>query len=195
MKKLIAAMAALAMLAAISTTALAASVPVSFATGTPGTATAPVQTTTMQTDVYSATIDWGAMTFAYDFGTWNATTHTWGGAGWASAGFTGANDAVTVTNDSSQAITANFTYIATAAGTNNTVATIGTFTPASGNLYGTETGTMALALYPVGTPDPNDTGTTYLNIKGPPAASSIVTTGPTAEHAIGNITVTLNTVS
>jgi hypothetical protein len=191
MKKLIAAMAALAMLAAISTTALAASVPITA--GTPATATAPVQTTTTQTDIYSATIVWGAMAFAYDFGIWDPGTHTWGGAKWASAGFTGTNDAVTVTNDSSQPITADFAYLATAAGTNNGVKTIGTFTKTSGNLNGDtdQTNQMALALYPVGTSDPNDTGTTYLNLQGPPAASI----GTTTAHPIGNITVTLNTVS
>jgi hypothetical protein len=192
MKKLIAAMAALAMLAAISTTAFAASVPITA--GTPATATAPVQTTTTQTDSYSATIDWGAMAFAYDFGIWDPATHTWGGAGWVAAGFAGTNDAITVKNDSSQPITADFAYLANGEGTNNNVATTGSFTTTSGNLNGDtdQTGKMAIALYPVDGPAPS--GTTYLNLQGPPAAS-IGSLGVIAEHTIGNITVTLNSVS
>jgi hypothetical protein len=187
MKKLIAAMAAIAMLAAMSTTALAVSVPVADGSS----ATAPVLTTTTQTDTYAATIAWGNMTFAYDFGTWDPVTHTWLGETWVAGGFTGTKDYITVTNDSSQPITADFAYLANGvAGTNNAVKTTGTFTKVTGNLNVTTlgndgpTGIMALALYPVGGPAPS--GTTYLNLQGRPAAEI----GNTAV-TIGTITVTL----
>jgi hypothetical protein len=188
MKKFIAIIAAFAMLAAMSTTAFAASVPV--ASGS--LATAPVLTSTTQADTYSATIDWGNMTFAYDFGTWDSATHTWTGESWTSADFNGTKDAIKVTNDSSQPITATFSYSANSTeGTNNGVPTTGTFTSVSGNLNGTPTGTMALALYPVGATGAEiPSATTYLNLQGRPAASIGTTAAP-----IGNITVTLNTAS
>jgi hypothetical protein len=185
MKKLIAAMAALAMLAAISTTALAADVPsVTGGDGTTSVGTGNVLTTTTQIDTYSANIAWGNMTFAYDFGTWNPGTKAWSGAGWDNTKFDGTNDHITVENDSSQPITADFAYTATAEGKNNNVATTGTFTIASGNENGTKTNQMALALCPVGGLAPSDT--TYLNLQGMPAASI-----GTAAKTIGTITVSL----
>jgi hypothetical protein len=182
MKKLIAAMAALAMLAAISTTALAASVP----SGTPGN----VLTTTTQSDTYSANIAWGNMTFAYNFGTWDAINHVWTGETWVTTGFNGTNDMVTVTNNSSQPINAAFTYAKDSAIGGLTT---GTFTKVTGNANDLivapttgPTGTMALDLCSVGGPAP--LGNTYLNLQNRPAASI----GATAAK-IGTITVTLST--
>jgi hypothetical protein len=189
MKKLIAAMAALAMLAAISTTALAADVP--FTASTPATGTASVQTATTQTDKYSATIDWGDMTFLYNFGTWSVTDHTWSGAGWDNTKFDGTKDLVKVTNDSSQPINADFSYAKDSAIGGLTT---GTFTKVDGNLDNTTdittgpTGTMALDLCSVGAEGADvPFGDTYLNLQGRPAASI----GTTAAK-IGTITVTLS---
>jgi hypothetical protein len=190
MKKLIAAMAALAMLAAISTTALAADVP--FTASTPATGTASVQTATTQTDKYSATIDWGDMTFLYNFGTWSVTDHTWSGAGWDNTKFDGTKDLVKVTNDSSQPINADFSYAKDSA---TGGVTTGTFTKVTGNANDTTvagttgpTGTMALDLCSVGaTGTAIPFGNTYLNLQGRPVASI----GTTAAK-IGTITVTLS---
>ena len=181
MKKLIAAMVALAMMATISTAVLAVDVP----SGTPG----DVLTTTSQTDAYSVDIAWGDMTFAYDFGTWDTATHKWTGEKWATAGFDGTKDKITVANNSSQPVNATFSY-SNAAATGDT--TTGAFTPVSGagNVIpsGTLTGTMELALCPVDGPAP--TNNTFLNLVGRPRTSI----GTTAVK-IGTITVTLSTVS
>jgi hypothetical protein len=187
MKKLIAAMVALAMLAAISTTALAADVP----SGTPS----DVKTTTSQTDTYMVTLTWGDMTFAYDFGTWNTTTHQWTGETWVTAGFNGTKDMITVANNSSQPVDAAFAYLANAAaGTNNGNATTGTFTKETGNVNDKTvapttgpTGIMALDLCSVGAVGGVPTAATFLNLQGRPAASI----GATAAK-IGTITVTLS---
>src|SRR5659263_757042 len=174
MKKLIAAMAALAMLAAISTTAFAESIPITTGTeGATGSAIASVTTTTIQEDTYSATIDWGTMAFAYDFGTWNVSTHQWDNEKWVTDNFNGSNDKVTVTNNSSQPIDATFDYLASGRGINNGDATTGVFTTASGAgnpPLGTVTDTMGLALCQVDAlTGPSDD--TFLNLVGRPAAS------------------------
>jgi hypothetical protein len=184
MKKLIAAMAALAMLAAISTTALAADVP----SGTPSN----VLATTSQTDTYSVDIAWGNMTFVYNFGTWSVTAHTWSGAGWDNTKFDGTKDQVKVTNNSSQPINADFSYARDSA---TGGVTTGTFTKVTGNANDTTvagttgpTGTMALDLCSVGaTGTAIPFGNTYLNLQGRPVASI----GTTAAK-IGTITVTLS---
>jgi hypothetical protein len=184
MKKLIAAMAALAMLAAISTTALAADVP----SGTPSN----VLATTSQTDTYSVDIAWGNMTFVYNFGTWDAINHTWVGETWVGGGFDGTKDLVKVTNDSSQPINADFSYARDSA---TGGVTTGTFTKVTGNANDTTvagttgpTGTMALDLCSVGaTGTAIPFGNTYLNLQGRPVASI----GTTAAK-IGTITVTLS---
>ena len=127
-------------------------------------------------DTYKATIDWGAMTFNYNLGTWIPDAHSWVGGGWDTADFNGVNDKVTVTNESTQPITATFLYTKDKT---NGGATDGTFTILSGNLNGTPTGTMTLGI--------GLFGSTYLNLRGAPAH---IGSTPTK---IGSITVTLNT--
>ncbi len=152
-----------------------------FAAAVPGTEDHDVTASTTQTDAYAATLDWGSMAFTYAFGTWNTSSHTWGGAGWVTAGFDGTEDKLNVLNDSSMPIDATFAFATdpVAGGT-----TDATFTKVSGNLSGTQTGTMALDLYPVGGAGSAYTADTYLNLTGIPL-----------EHIstakVGEITVTL----
>ena len=162
MKKLITMVVALAIMATMATTALAADVLVP--SGTPGDAKA----TTSQTDTYKVTLTWGDMTFAYDFGTWNTGTHTWDNEKWVAAGFNGTKDKITVANHSSQPITAGFSCARDSA---TGGITTGTFTKVTGNLNGTLTGAMALDLCSVGGPGTPQTGATYLNLQNRPAAS------------------------
>jgi len=188
MKKLISIVAALGLMATLVTPAFAVNtqeVPDADGTTTPfvdvqGT-DMPVYATTSQTDTYRATINWGPMQFAYDFGTWNADTHQWTGEAWNTGGFNTTNNIVTVANDSSQPLAATFAYGAGAKGDQ----TEGTFFQDSALTTSTGTG-MPLALSPVSGPAPSDD--TYLKLEGRPAANI----GSSA-MAIGNITVTLNT--
>ncbi|HEY5558062.1 hypothetical protein [Acetobacterium sp.] len=201
MKKLISIVAALGLMATMITPAFAATqdVPDADGTTTPfvnvdNVSPMDVYATTLQTDTYKATINWGLMTFAYNFGTWNAETHQWSNAsesGWNNAAFIADNADITVTNHSSQPITAAFHYDADLNGTNNGTATVGSFTTVGGNLNNTgspgiATNTMELALCEIsGTPDSD---TTFLNLVGPPKANI----GNTSAAEIGQITVTLN---
>jgi len=190
MKKLITMLVALAIMATMATTVLAADVEVP--SETPGN----VLTTTSQADTYMVTLTWGDMTFAYNFGTWNTGTHAWDNETWVTAGFDGAHDKITVANNSSQPVNATFAYLANAAaGTNNGNATTGTFTKVTGNVNDTTlvnttgaTGIMALDLCSVGAVGGVPTAATFLNLQGRPAASI----GATAAK-IGTITVTLST--
>lgn len=190
MKKLISMVVALAVMATMATTVLAADV------GVPSETPGNVLTTTSQADTYMVTLTWGDMTFAYNFGTWNTGTHAWDNETWVTAGFDGAHDKITVANNSSQPVNAAFVYLANAAaGTNNGNATTGTFTKVTGNandltVAGTTgpTGIMALDLCAVGAVGGVPTAATFLNLQGRPAASI----GATAAK-IGTITVTLST--
>src|SRR5665647_1006008 len=128
MKKLISMVVALAVMATMATTVLAADV------GVPSETPGNVLTTTSQADTYMVTLTWGDMTFAYNFGTWNTGTHAWDNETWVTAGFDGAHDKITVANNPSQPVNAAFVYLANAAaGTNNGNATTGTFTKVTGN--------------------------------------------------------------
>lgn len=187
MKKLITIIAALGLMAMMITPAFAetqyvrdeagSTVPFVDQNGTD----MPVYATTTQIDSYKATIFWGPMEFAYDFGTWDAATHQWTGEMWASEDFNDTNNIVNVANDSSQPLSAAFKYGAGAKGDT----TLGTFFQDSELTIGTGVG-MPLALCPVSGPAPSDD--TYLKLEGRPAANI----GSSAVE-IGNITVTLNT--
>ncbi len=136
--------------------------------------------TTTQIDAYKVVIEWGDMTFNYDFGTWDQDGLTWVDSGWETADFDGTKDRVVVTNHSSEPISATFDYTQSAPGGDETT---GTFTEAFGNENGIATGTMNLELYPVGGPAPSEE--TYLNLQGIPGKI-----GETAAK-IGTITVTI----
>lgn len=60
-------------------------------------------------DVYSVNITWGALTFTYDEGTWNADTHTYvGGTGWTADVEGG--DLITVENTGTVAMNVSVSY-------------------------------------------------------------------------------------
>lgn len=130
-------------------------------------------------DTYKVTIDWGSMTFNYDLGTWNPSAHSWVGGGWDAAGFNGSNNQINIMNESTQPVTAAFTYTRdeTYGGS-----TTGTFEDNNGN----QTGIMELPLCPAGGPAP--TASTYLNLQGQPAQ---IGSTPTK---IGLISILLNSV-
>ncbi|MBC3887824.1 DUF3494 domain-containing protein [Acetobacterium paludosum] len=130
-------------------------------------------------DTYKVTIDWGSMTFNYDLGTWNPSAHSWVGGGWNAAGFNGSNNQINIMNESTQPVTAAFTYICDET---NGGSTTGTFEDNNGN----QTGIMELPLCPVGGPAP--TANTYLKLQGQPAQ---IGSTPTK---IGSITILLNSV-
>lgn len=145
---------------------------------------------TSQTDTYAVTIEWGDMTFHYGFGTWNPVSHAWDAIiGWTALDFDGTKDQVKVTNNSSQGIIADFSYLADIAdGATNT----GIFTKASaGNSYntGNTTGPMTIAAFPFGATALS--GATYINLQGRPAAAIPALIGATAKK-IGTITVTIS---
>jgi hypothetical protein len=140
-------------------------------------------------DDYSATIEWGAMHFNYNFGTWDSENHQWVGEeiGWSQSYFDGINDKITVINESTQMIYVDFDYNPDDqfGGT-----TVGAFTKSTGNLYpfsetpsqeelASLTGTMNLLV-----PGEEDT---YLNISGVPLSIG------STPMKIGNISINLNT--
>lgn len=178
MKKLSTMIGTMAIMAMMVTPALAAPLAPGEITGGTGH---DVTGTTSQTDTYSATVGWGSMAFNYAFGTWNATTHAWSGAGWSGADFDGTKDQVAITNDSSQPINAAFAYTKDSAKGGSTT---GTFTKVAGNLNGDATGVMALDLCAAGGTAPVEE--TYLNLQGVPAAN-------TTAGKVGAITVSLTT--
>lgn len=53
-------------------------------------------------------IEWGAMEFTYNFGTWEPNEHIWDGRGWSVA--SDADKTITVTNQGGVAITAEFAF-------------------------------------------------------------------------------------
>lgn len=148
-----------------------------------GAADINVWALTTQTDSYAVTIEWGVMTFNYAFGLWNPADHSWDGLVWRTADFDGAKDKVTVRNHSSRPINAGFIYTGAASGTHTT----GTFTLATGNLHGAQTGTMALPAvgYEVAFAAA-PYADTYLNLVGRPDAI-----GETDAKKIGTITVSI----
>jgi len=113
MKKLTALFLAIMLVAAMSTTAFAAT-PITTAGGSDSAdVTGTYVAGSSGGTVYSVDVAWGSMAFTYtgaSTGTWNPTTHTYDGttdAAWSCA--EGANK-VTVTNHSNTAVTAALSY-------------------------------------------------------------------------------------
>lgn len=127
-------------------------------------------------DTYAATIEWGEMTFNYNLGTWDPEFHSWVGGGWDDENFNGVNDKITVTNGSTQPITATFGYTPDET---NGGKTTGAFTEEPRNLNAPKE-IMVLAN--------GSSDNTYLNLQGVPFVGSTPT-------KIGSISVTLNSVS
>lgn len=130
-------------------------------------------------DSYKVTIDWGSMTFNYDLGTWNPSSHSWIGGGWNAAGFNASNNQIRIMNESTQPVTASFTYLDDLTDGGSTT---GTFEDADG----LQTGIMELPSYPVGGPVP--TTSTYLKLQGQPPKIGFAPT------KIGTIGIQLSSV-
>lgn len=130
-------------------------------------------------DTYKVTIDWGSMTFNYNLGTWSPSSHSWIGGGWNAAGFNGSNNQISIMNESTQPVTASFTYLNDLTDGGSTT---GTFEDADG----IQTGVMELPLSPAGGPAP--TASTYLKLKGQPPQIGF------APRKIGTIGIQLNSV-
>ena len=180
MKKIIAMLLAVVMVCALSVSAFAAPT-------TEDALTNPVTGTYSQQDhadvAYVINIQWGAMTCTFTVGTqvWDTNTHTWidpGEGVWSYNGNT-----ITITNDSSVAITAYATY-APADGYN---AISGSFKDGEGNDV-TNAAPASLAK-PVGGNE--TTATLTLALTGALAGNETTKAGTT----IGNITITLGDVA
>lgn len=136
MKKLIAVLMAIAMIAALSVTAFAAAETLS---GTEGNVPADKEITVTGTyndqyvQEYHVALTWGSMAFTYNtqVAAWNESTHLWETSG--EAGWTCDENAnkITLVNHSSQNVTATFEY-------ETTVSIDGTFASEDAAWNGTE---------------------------------------------------------
>lgn len=122
MKKLFAIVLAVALIAAMSVTAFAANV---TANGNTEKVVTGTFVNEQLTDTYKVDIAWGAMAFNYKIAdkTWSTDSHNWianenAVAGWVVAAENG--NKITLTNHSSQKVTAAFEYTATIQGTTAT---------------------------------------------------------------------------
>ena len=125
MKKLFAALLAVAMLASMSVTAFAAEN--TGATPTEITVNGKYNPGAATGEIISADIAWDAMDFTYSApseGAWNPATHTYDGA--TEGGWSDNTPAITVTNHSNVAVHATLGFTA------NVTGVVGTFTEASG---------------------------------------------------------------
>lgn len=146
MKKLIAVLMAIAMIAALSVTAFADTLDaLTPAQSKDVTATYSDRNTKPAT--YSIELVWGSMEFTYQtvIQDWNATSHKWedrvgAEAGWVCA--SGANE-ITISNDSSVAVNAAFAY---AAKNESGVAGAFSVADAQASAWTANTNTLAMAV-------------------------------------------------
>ena len=171
MKKLIAILMAIAMIAALSVMACAEDV-------TPtGGASATVKGTYVKdelADAFKVDITWGAMTFQYKIANkeWNTETHNWDVVEGAEQGWAATNNSNTIAlvNHSSKSVTATFRYTATVANT-------------EAAFSGTTEGALTIAAPEVGAKD------------GVPASTTVSISGGALTAEQTNVTVGTITVS
>jgi len=182
MKKIIAILTAILLIAAMSTTAFATS-PI---TTDGGTDTKDVKGTYQEgssATVCSVDVTWGAMEFTYttaSAGAWNPITHTYSAstpAGWS---WTAESNKITVANHSNTYIIVDLLFAAGGAGTG-----------IAGGFFDATTGgsiVPSISLNSAVTTDPANppTGTAYFQVTGGSVASG------TSNAKIGTITVYLN---
>lgn len=115
MKKIICVLMALAMLAAIPTTAAMAAT-IDTVTGADSAEVKAKYNSTVPADVYSVDVTWGAMEFDYNAGgqKWDTENHKWVSDESAPAGWSvkNASNTVKIANHSSKAVNATFAFSA-----------------------------------------------------------------------------------
>ena len=174
MKKRFATLLAIAMLASMPVTALAAEATNTGATPTEITVNGKYTPSTAGGETISVDITWDAMDFTYSApseGAWNPATHTYDGA--TEGGWSNNTPTITVTNHSNVGVNATLDFTASVDGV------VGTFTEASGT---ENDGVLELATAEGTTHESAPTATANFGISG--AAID-------ADKTLGTITVAI----